>query len=109
MAINVSALPEYVNQHTDELLTKAVLGATTLDYISIMPQVKYKDALTYLSSTVTFQDASTCGWNPAGNDVLSQRTIEVRLLSIMSFFSRLVVRNFLSRKNSWTVTLPLSM
>lgn len=82
MAINVSALPEYVNQHTDELLTKAVLGATTLDYISIMPQVKWKDSLTYLSSTIVFQNASTCGWNPQGDDVLSQRTIEVAPIKI---------------------------
>ena len=37
MAINVSKLPEYVNEHADELLTKAMIGATTLDYISIMP------------------------------------------------------------------------
>lgn len=82
MAINVSTLPEYVNQHTDELLTKAALGATTLDYVSIMPNVKFKDALTYLSSTVEFQDASICGWDPAGDDVLSQRTIEVHPIKI---------------------------
>ena len=82
MAINVSALPEYVNQHTDELLTKSVLGATTLDYISIMPNVKWKDSLTYLSSTIAFQDASVCGFNPSGDDTLSQRTIEVAPLKV---------------------------
>lgn len=82
MSLKVSALPEYVNQHADELLTKAMLDGTTLDYISIMPNVKYKDSLTYLSSTVAFQDASTCGFNPQGDDTLSQRTIEVAPIKV---------------------------
>ena len=81
MAI-INNLPEYVNAHTDELLTKAVLGATTLDYISIMPNVKSKDSLTYLSSTVEFQDASVCGFNAAGDDTLSNRTIEVAPIKV---------------------------
>jgi len=82
MAINVSALPEYVNQHADELLTKSMLGSTTLDYVSIMPNVKYKDSLTYLSTTVAFQDASVCGFNPQGDDTLSQRSIEVAPIKV---------------------------
>ena len=82
MAINVSALPEYVNQHADELLTKSMLEGTTLDYISIMPNVKYKDSLTYLSTTIAFQDASTCGFNPQGDDTLSARTIEVAPIKV---------------------------
>ena len=36
MAINVSTLSEYVNQNNGELLTKAVLGAKTLDYIEAL-------------------------------------------------------------------------
>lgn len=82
MAINVNALPEYVNQHADELLTKAMLEGTTLKYVSIMPRVKFKDSLTYLSTTVEFQDASTCGFNPQGDDTLSQRTIEVAPIKV---------------------------
>ena len=82
MSINVSALPEYVNQRADELLTKAMLEGTTLDYISIMPSVKHKDSLTYLSTTVAFQDAKTCGFNAQGDDTLSQRTIEVAPIKV---------------------------
>ena len=82
MAINVSALPEYVNEHADELLTKAMIGSTTLDYISIMPNVKYKDSLIYLSTTVAFQDAKTCGFNAQGDDTLSERTIEVAPIKV---------------------------
>ena len=67
MAINVSALSEYVNQNNGELLTKAVLGAKTLDYIDIMPGVKFKDTLNYLDSTIVFGDGSTCGWTLTRN------------------------------------------
>ena len=82
MAIITTALPEYVNAHADELLTKAMIGATTLDYISIMPSVKYKDSLIYLASTVAFQDAKTCGFNAQGDDTLSERTIEVAPIKV---------------------------
>lgn len=76
-AINLTALNEYVEQRTDELLTKAVLGAKTLDVIDVMLDVKYKAPLNYLDSTVVFADASTCGWDPSGGDTFTQRTIEV--------------------------------
>ena len=86
MAINVSALSEYVNQNNGELLTKAVLGAKTLNYIDIMPSVKYKDVLNYLDSTVVFGDASVCGWDPNGSDTFTQRTIEVAPIKINKEF-----------------------
>ena len=86
MAINVSTLTEYVNQNNGELLTKAVLGANTLNYIDIMPSVKYKDVLNYLDSTVVFGDASVCGWDPAGADTFTQRTIEVAPIKINKEF-----------------------
>lgn len=76
-AINLTALNEYVEQRTDELLTKAVLGAKTLNVIDVMLDVKYKAPLNYLDTTVVFADASTCGWNPDGSDTFTQRMIEV--------------------------------
>ena len=86
MAINVSTLSEYVNQNNGELLTKAVLGANTLNYIDIMPGVKFKEALNYLDSTVVFADGSTCGWTPEGADNFTQRTIEVKPVKINKEF-----------------------
>ena len=86
MAINVSTLTEYVNQNNGELLTKAVLGAKTLDYIEIMPGVKYKDVLNYLDSTVEFKNGEACGWEPGGEDKFTQRTIEVKPVKINKEF-----------------------
>jgi hypothetical protein len=67
-AINLSNLSEYVEQRSDELLTSAILGAKTLDVIDVMLDVKYTAPLNYLDTTVVFGDASTCGWNPQGED-----------------------------------------
>lgn len=81
-AINLTGLSTYVDQKTDELLTKAVLGAKTLDVIDVMLDVKYKAPLNYLDSTVVFADASTCGWDPSGGDAFTQRTIEVSPIKV---------------------------
>lgn len=81
-AINLSGLSTYVDQRTDELLTKSVLGAKTLDVIDVMLDVKYQAPLNYLDSTVVFADASTCGWNPDGADAFTQRMITVAPIKV---------------------------
>lgn len=86
MAINVSQLSEYVNIHKDELLTKAVLGANTLEHVEKMLDVKYKDQLNYLDSTIVLADGSQCGWNPQGDDTFTARTIEVVPLTVQKEF-----------------------
>ena len=79
--LNVSGLTDYVNSRKDELITKSSLGAKTLEYVEIMPNVKYKDALNYLDSTIDLREAA-CGWNPGGSDTFSERFIEVKTLEI---------------------------
>lgn len=79
--LNLNALPEYVNEHKDELFVKAAAGAKTLDYVELMLNVKHKDALNYLDSEVSLQNA-TCGWNPQGSDTFSQRYIEVKTVEV---------------------------
>lgn len=80
--LNLNTLTEYVNIHKDELLTKAILGANTLDHVELMLGVKYKEALNYLDSTVVLADGSQCGWNPQGSDTITERTIEVVPLTV---------------------------
>lgn len=77
-----TSLPEYVATNSDELLVKSMLGAKTLNYVDIMTNVKYKSALNYLDSTVTFADGSECGFEAQGTDTLSQRTIEVKPIKV---------------------------
>lgn len=77
-----TSLPNYVATNTDELLVKSMLGAKTLNYVDIMTNVKYKSALNYLDSTVSFADGSECGFEAQGTDTLSQRTIEVKPIKV---------------------------
>ena len=79
--LNISSLPDYVEQHRDELFVSSTVGAKSLDYVEIMPNVKYKDALNYLDSEVEIREAS-CGWNPGGSDTFAQRYIEVKTVEI---------------------------
>lgn len=76
VTISGSVISDYVNVHKDELLTKATLDARTLRFLDIMPNVKYKDVIPTLDSTVTLQDGSQCGFNPTGSDLFGEKTIE---------------------------------
>jgi len=83
--LNLSALPEYIEQHKDELFVQSTVGAKTLDYVELMLGVKHKDALNYLDSEVVLQ-AGACGWNPQGSDTFAQRYIEVHLVEVEKEF-----------------------
>lgn len=80
--LNVSGLTEYIESRRDELFVKSVAGAKTLDYIEIMPGVKYKEALHYLDSTVVLKDGSVCSWDPDGSDTFSEKYIEVKPVKV---------------------------
>ena len=86
MAINVSALPEYIQENRDELFVKAIASTKTLDYIESMLGVKGKAALNYLNSTVVLADGEDCGWNPQGNDTFTQKTVETKLVAVNKEF-----------------------
>ena len=63
--LTISGLTDYVEQKRDELFVKSVAGAKTLDYVEIYPNVKYKESLNYLDSTVVLADGSVCQWHVA--------------------------------------------
>ena len=86
MAINVSALPEYIQENRDELFVKAIASTKTLDYIESMLGVKGKAALNYLNSTVVLADGESCGWNPQGDDTFTQKTVETKLVAVNKEF-----------------------
>lgn len=80
--LSVSGLTDYVNVHRDELLVKATVGSKTMDYIDVLPNIKYKDAIPYLDSTVVLADGSTCSWDPAGSDIFTERYIETHAVKV---------------------------
>lgn len=73
---NVSTLPDYTAQNKGELLSKAVFGFETRQYVNIMTGVKYKEALNIISTDPVLQ-TRTCGWDASGNVSFTQRVMTV--------------------------------
>lgn len=84
--LTISGLTDYVKINRDELFVKSVAGAKTLDYVEIYPNVKYKEALNYLDSTVVLKDGSVCKWEPDGDDTFSEKYIEVQPIKVEKEF-----------------------
>jgi hypothetical protein len=83
--LNLTSLPEYIEQNKEQLFVDSTVGAKTLDYVELMLGVKHKEALNYLESEVVLQ-AAACGWNPNGSDTFAQRYIEVHLVEVEKEF-----------------------
>jgi len=81
MAFNVGSISTYVDQLKQELITASVLQGETLNLISVIPGIKYSEALNQLSNTISVQNA-TCGFTSNGSLALSQRNITVTALEV---------------------------
>ena len=60
---DVSTIGNYVDQVGGELLSKALIGATTPKYVNVRLGIKGTQALNLLNSNIVFQ-AGECGWDP---------------------------------------------
>lgn len=76
MAFQVNTLPDYVEQKKGELLSKAVFGFETRQYVNLMTGVKYKEALNIIATDPVLQ-TRTCGFDASGNVDFSQRVMTV--------------------------------
>jgi hypothetical protein len=73
-AYDVASIGGYVDQVGGELLSKALIGATTPKFVNVRLGIKGTQALNLLNSTAYFQ-SGTCGWNPSGTTEFSQHNI----------------------------------
>ena len=73
-AYDVSTIGGYVDQVGGELLSKALIGATTPKFVNVRLGIKGVQALNLLNSTAYFQDG-TCGWSPSGTTTYTQHNI----------------------------------
>lgn len=73
-AYDVASIGGYVDQVGGELLSKALIGATTPKYVNVRLGIKGTQALNLLNSTAYFQ-AGSCGWDPSGTTEFSQTNI----------------------------------
>ena len=86
MAINVTALNNYVEEKRLPLIAKSFLRGKTIDLIQIETGVLQDTALNLVSASVTFGDGASCGWNPTDGVALSQRFLKPTFLKINQAF-----------------------
>ena len=89
----MSSLPEYVEQRRLPLIAEAVLGGDSAKLFNLQTDVKTSAALNLLSTDVEFGDGSTCGWDEAGTQTLSQRILETGLIKInMAYCDKVMLK-----------------
>ena len=86
MAINVTALNNYVEEKRLPLIAKSFLRGKTIDLVQLETGVKQDTALNLVSASVTFGDGSQCGFDATEGVVLSQRLLKPTFLKINQAF-----------------------
>ena len=81
MSLNLTALTEYTNEHSGNLIKESILTGRTVNVVTVQGGVKHKATVNTLSTSLTAQ-AGACGWNAAGTTILDQRTIAVDPIKI---------------------------
>ena len=93
MAINTSALTQYVEEQRLPLIRKTVFAAPSTRYFNLQTGIKHSAALNILSTDVVFGDGATCGWDESGSTAFSQRTLEVGNFKVnMSFCDKAMLK-----------------
>lgn len=77
MAFDVSGLTAYVKRESVDFLSLAQISGKTAQYVSIMPNVKYKESLHFLETSVTLAAGNTCADTSAGTTAFTEREMEV--------------------------------
>ena len=86
MAINVTALNNYVEEKRLPLIAKSFLRGKTIDLIQIETGVLQDTALNLVSASVKFGDGASCGWDPTDGVALSQRILKPTFLKVNQVF-----------------------
>ena len=102
MAINVTALNNYVEEKRLPLIAKSFLRGKTIDLIQIETGVLQDTALNLVSASVEFGDGASCGWNATDGVALSQRILKPTFLKVNQVFCD---KNLLKKWASYEVKL----
>ena len=86
MAINVTALSNYVEEKRLPLIAKSFLRGRTVDLIQLETGVLQDTALNLVSASVEFGDGASCGWNATDGVALSQRILKPTFLKVNQVF-----------------------
>lgn len=86
MAINVTALSDYVEEKRLPLIAKSFLRGKTIDLVMLETGVKQDTALNLVSAEVEFGDGASCGWDATDGVALSQRLLKPTFMKINQAF-----------------------
>ena len=86
MAINVTALTNYVEEKRLPLIAKSFLSGKTIDLIQLETGVLQDTALNLVSASVEFGDGATCGFAATDGVALSQRILKPTFLKVNQSF-----------------------
>lgn len=86
MAINVSALNNYVEEKRLPLIAKSVLSGKTIELVQLETGVLQDTALNLLSASVEFGNGAECGWDATNGVALSQRLLKPTFLKVNQVF-----------------------
>lgn len=85
MALNLTALADYVNQNSREFVTRAITENDTVKYLnevgSLRVGIKGKEAVQILDAGVVIQSNDSCGRTANGDTTFSQVIVEVKPLA----------------------------
>lgn len=74
-SLTLKDLPEYIDQRSEELITKSVFAPMSTTLFKVQSGVKAPTALNLLDTVISFGDGKTCGWSNEVQQTISQRTI----------------------------------
>lgn len=93
MGFDISTITGYVQANEKELLGKAIIGAKTASMLNLQVGVRGSAYLNLLDSTATLQAGACGGWNAAGTDTFTRRTIATGLIRVNKSFCDKDLRN----------------
>jgi len=77
MAFDISTLDAFNNETAGELVVKAILGGSTIEYATVKEGVKYKEPINLFEVDLDIVDGRGCVTSTAGTASMTQRDIEV--------------------------------
>ena len=77
MAFDVATLDAFNNETAGELVVKAIMGGSTIEYATVKEGVKYKEPINLFEVDLDITDGRGCVTSLAGTASFAQRDIEV--------------------------------
>lgn len=77
MAFDKSALPAYIEQNKQDLITKTIFGGKTISLIDTKFGIKGSETINIMDTDAIFQNGASCGRSASGTTTFTQVTMTV--------------------------------